>query len=67
VVTVLASGGANAADAEGWDATALARLDVPVLQAMCLTSSRAAWEASDAGARRSTRPCRSRSRSSTGG
>jgi cobaltochelatase CobN len=50
VVTVLASGGANAADAEGWDATALARLDVPVLQAMCLTSSRAAWEASDAGA-----------------
>ena len=50
VVTVLASGGSNASDAEGWDATALARLDVPVLQAMCLTSSRAAWEASDAGA-----------------
>jgi cobaltochelatase CobN len=50
VVTVLASGGSNAHDAEGWDATALARLDVPVLQAMCLTSSRAAWEASDAGA-----------------
>ena len=50
VVTVLASGGSNASDAEGWDATALARLDVPVLQAMCLTSSRADWEASDAGA-----------------
>ncbi|MBC7373054.1 MAG: cobaltochelatase subunit CobN [Frankiales bacterium] len=50
VVTVLASGGSNASDAEGWDATALARLDVPVLQALCLTSSRADWEASDAGA-----------------
>jgi cobaltochelatase CobN len=50
VVTVLASGGANASDAEGWDATALARLDVPVLQALCLTSSRADWAASDAGA-----------------
>ncbi|MCW2616647.1 MAG: cobaltochelatase [Frankiales bacterium] len=50
VVTVLASGGSNASDAEGWDATALARLDVPVLQALCLTSSRADWDASDAGA-----------------
>jgi cobaltochelatase CobN len=49
VVTVLASGGSNAADAEGWDATALAALDVPVLQAMCVTSSRAEWESSDAG------------------
>ena len=50
VVTVLASGGSNASDEHGWDATALARLDVPVLQALCLTSSRADWEASDAGA-----------------
>jgi cobaltochelatase CobN len=50
VVTVLASGGSTASDAEGWDATALARLDVPVLQALCLTSSRADWVASDAGA-----------------
>ena len=50
VVTVLASGGSNASDAEGWDATALARLDVPVLQALCLTSSRGDWDASDAGA-----------------
>jgi cobaltochelatase CobN len=50
VVTVLASGGSNASDAEGWDATALARLDVPVLQALCLTSSRADWAASSAGA-----------------
>ena len=48
-MTVLASGGSNAADAEGWDATALARLDVPVLQGLCVTSSRAEWAASDAG------------------
>jgi cobaltochelatase CobN len=50
VVTVLAGGGSNAGDAEGWDATALARLDVPVLQALCLTSSRVDWDASSAGA-----------------
>ncbi|MEX2290331.1 MAG: cobaltochelatase subunit CobN [Mycobacteriales bacterium] len=50
VVTVLASGGSDASDSEGWDATALGRLDVPVLQALCLTSSRADWDASDAGA-----------------
>ncbi|HWH30575.1 MAG TPA: cobaltochelatase subunit CobN, partial [Mycobacteriales bacterium] len=49
VVTVLASGGSNANDAEGWDATALTRLDVPVLQGLCVTSSRAEWAASDAG------------------
>jgi cobaltochelatase CobN len=49
VVTVLASGGAHAADAEGWDATALAALDVPVLQALCVTTSRADWSASSAG------------------
>ena len=49
VVTVLAGGGSNAADTEGWDARALAALDVPVLQGLCVTSSRAAWEASDAG------------------
>ncbi|HWG93203.1 MAG TPA: cobaltochelatase subunit CobN, partial [Mycobacteriales bacterium] len=49
VVTVLASGGSNASDAEGWDAAALTRLDVPVLQGLCVTSSRADWAASDAG------------------
>ena len=49
VVTVLASGGSNASDAEGWDASALTRLDVPVLQGLCVTSSRAEWAASDAG------------------
>ena len=50
IVTVLASGGSNAADTEAWDATALSRLDVPVLQGLCLTSSRAAWQSSHAGA-----------------
>ncbi|MBW3639673.1 MAG: cobaltochelatase subunit CobN [Actinobacteria bacterium] len=49
VVTVLASGGSNASDAEGWDADALTALDVPVLQALCVTSSRAEWAASDVG------------------
>ncbi|NGN66608.1 cobaltochelatase subunit CobN [Streptomyces sp. A7024] len=54
VATVLASGGTRASDAsaggddETWDVGALAELDVPVLQGLCLTSSRAAWEASDA-------------------
>jgi len=49
VVTVLAGGGSNAADTETWDARALAALDVPVLQGLCVTSSRADWAASDAG------------------
>ncbi|MFC7219730.1 cobaltochelatase subunit CobN [Streptomyces polyrhachis] len=54
VTTVLASGGTVAADAsaggdeEAWDIGALAALDVPVLQGLCLTSSRADWAASDA-------------------
>ncbi|MEU4876793.1 cobaltochelatase subunit CobN [Streptomyces sp. NPDC021608] len=54
VATVLAAGGAHASqasaggDEEAWDVGALAELDVPVLQGLCLTSSRAAWEASDA-------------------
>ncbi|AHI00617.1 cobaltochelatase subunit CobN [Kutzneria viridogrisea] len=54
VATVLAAGGAVAADAaaggdeDAWDAGALASLDVPVLQGLCLTSSRAAWASSDA-------------------
>src|SRR5207302_3077077 len=48
---VLAAGGSAAADAtsEGdWDAGLLAGLDVPVLQGLCLTSSREQWEASNA-------------------
>ncbi len=53
VTTVLAAGGtvASAASAGGddsWDAGALAALDVPVLQGLCLTTSRATWAASDA-------------------
>ncbi|MEU7696294.1 cobaltochelatase subunit CobN, partial [Microbispora hainanensis] len=55
VVTVLAAGGAVAAaasaggDEDAWDAGALAALDVPVLQALCLTTPRAVWADSDAG------------------
>ncbi|MGJ3559195.1 cobaltochelatase subunit CobN [Streptomyces sp. INA 01156] len=54
VATVLASGGTHASqasaggDEEAWDIGALADLDVPVLQGLCLTSSRAAWQESDA-------------------
>ncbi|WP_434588394.1 cobaltochelatase subunit CobN [Streptomyces sp. A5-4] len=54
VATVLAAGGTRASDAsaggddEAWDIGALADLDVPVLQGLCLTSSRATWDASDA-------------------
>ncbi|HTQ88770.1 MAG TPA: cobaltochelatase subunit CobN, partial [Streptosporangiaceae bacterium] len=55
ITTVLAAGGSapgnNTADASGesdWDAGVLAGLDVPVLQGLCLTSSRAQWEASNA-------------------
>jgi cobaltochelatase CobN len=47
LVTMLATGGSGAGDE--WDASALAALDVPVLQAVCATGSRAAWEASDSG------------------
>ncbi|MFD7614607.1 cobaltochelatase subunit CobN [Streptomyces sp. NPDC059828] len=55
VTTVLAAGGTRPAEAqaggddEAWDAGALAALDVPVLQALCLTGSRSAWEESDEG------------------
>ncbi|MFF2806068.1 cobaltochelatase subunit CobN [Streptomyces sp. NPDC058000] len=55
VTTVLAAGGTKPAEAsaggddESWDAGALAGLDVPILQALCLTGSRAAWEESDEG------------------
>ncbi len=55
VVTVLAAGGllpaavgAGGSDAE-WDIGALAGLDVPILQGLCLTSSRAQWADSDDG------------------
>ncbi|MGD6753124.1 cobaltochelatase subunit CobN [Streptomyces sp. BH105] len=55
VTTVLAAGGTKPAEAsaggddESWDAGALTRLDVPILQALCLTSSRADWEENDEG------------------
>jgi len=55
VTTVLAAGGTRPAEAsaggddEAWDAGALTGLDVPVLQALCLTGSREAWLASDEG------------------
>jgi cobaltochelatase CobN len=49
IVTVLAGGGSTAADADGWRADALAALGVPVIQAVCVTRSRAAWEESPAG------------------
>ncbi|NEC88207.1 cobaltochelatase subunit CobN [Streptomyces sp. SID12501] len=54
IATVLAAGGTHASEAsaggdeEAWDIGALADLDVPVLQGLCLTSSRATWDASDA-------------------
>jgi cobaltochelatase CobN len=54
VATVLAAGGTRASDAsaggddEAWDIGALAKLDIPILQGLCLTSSRAAWQGSDA-------------------
>ncbi|MEV1019924.1 cobaltochelatase subunit CobN [Streptomyces sp. NPDC050264] len=55
VTTVLAAGGTRPAEAsaggddESWDAGALTHLDVPILQALCLTSSRADWAENDEG------------------
>ena len=55
VVTVLAAGGARPATAQAggddgaWDVGQLASLDVPVVQGLCLTRSRADWLADDDG------------------
>jgi cobaltochelatase CobN len=55
VVTVLAAGGTKPAtataggDDENWDVAALAALDIPILQGLCLTWSRAAWANSNEG------------------
>ncbi|MFD0686164.1 cobaltochelatase subunit CobN [Actinomadura fibrosa] len=55
VVTVLAAGGTRPAtagaggDDEAWDVGALAALDVPILQGLCLTSERSAWVENDDG------------------
>ncbi|MGY2066093.1 cobaltochelatase subunit CobN [Blastococcus sp. SYSU DS0619] len=55
VVTVLAAGGSRPATAQAggddgaWDVGELAALDVPVIQGLCLTRSRAEWLADDDG------------------
>ncbi|MGW4366563.1 cobaltochelatase subunit CobN [Nocardia takedensis] len=55
IVTVLAAGGSKPAtasaggDDEAWDVAALAELDVPILQGLCLTSGREQWAANDDG------------------
>jgi cobaltochelatase CobN len=55
IVTVLAAGGtkpgtaAAGGDDEAWDVTALAALDIPILQGLCLTWSRQRWADSDEG------------------
>ncbi|MGN6609850.1 MAG: cobaltochelatase subunit CobN, partial [Jatrophihabitans sp.] len=53
VVTVLAAGGTVPAEAsagghkENWSIGALADLDIPILQGICLTTSRGAWDDAD--------------------
>jgi cobaltochelatase CobN len=55
VVTVLAAGGSRPATAQAggddgaWDVGELAALDIPVIQGLCLTSSREIWVANDDG------------------
>ncbi|QSB12760.1 cobaltochelatase subunit CobN [Natronosporangium hydrolyticum] len=55
LVTVLAAGGTRPADAsaggadDAWDVGALAALDVPILQALALTSDRDTWSDNDDG------------------
>ena len=55
IVTVLAAGGSvpstasAGGDDEAWDVARMAALDIPVIQGLCLTSSRADWLASDDG------------------
>ena len=55
VTTVLAAGGTRPAtagageDDEAWEVEKLAALDIPILQGLCLTWSRADWQASDDG------------------
>jgi len=55
IVTVLAAGGTVPAasqaggDDEAWDVGAIAALDIPVVQALCLTSARAQWAGTSAG------------------
>lgn len=55
IVTVLAAGGTQPAaaqaggDDDAWDVGALAALDVPIIQGLCLTTNRDTWLASDEG------------------
>src|SRR5215218_2145158 len=55
ITTVLAAGGTKPAtasaggDDEAWDVRALAALDIPILQGLCLTWDRAAWAESEEG------------------
>ncbi|WP_020661338.1 cobaltochelatase subunit CobN [Amycolatopsis benzoatilytica] len=55
LVTVLAAGGTRPSEAgaggddEAWDVAEMAALDIPVLQALCLTSDRETWSESDDG------------------
>jgi cobaltochelatase CobN len=55
VTTVLAAGGATPADVtaggadDTWNVAHLAALDIPILQGLCLTSSRRQWEDNDDG------------------
>ncbi|MEV6906647.1 cobaltochelatase subunit CobN [Amycolatopsis sp. NPDC051071] len=55
LVTVLAAGGTKPSEAgaggddEAWDVAEMAALDIPILQALCLTSDRETWSANDDG------------------
>ncbi|MGW5702189.1 cobaltochelatase subunit CobN [Amycolatopsis japonica] len=55
LVTVLAAGGTRPSevgaggDDEAWDVAEMAALDIPILQALCLTSDRETWSANDDG------------------
>ncbi|KUH84030.1 cobaltochelatase subunit CobN [Mycobacterium sp. IS-1556] len=55
ITTVLAAGGATPASVsaggsdDSWDVAHLAALDVPILQGLCLTSSRSDWAINDDG------------------
>ncbi|MGP4056991.1 cobaltochelatase subunit CobN [Mycobacterium sp. 4D054] len=55
VTTVLAAGGATPAAVgaggadDAWNVAHLAALDIPILQGLCLTSSRTQWESNDDG------------------
>ncbi len=55
IVTVLAAGGnapgtaSAGGDDEAWDVARMAALDIPILQGLCLTSSREEWAASHDG------------------